>query len=388
MDVWEQLHPSANIVLTSYSVLRSEIDALQKQAWCYCVLDEGHLLKNPKTATARASRRLKARHRLILTGTPVQNRVNELWAAFDFLMPNFLGSSSAFTKEFARPIGKSQLPGCTASAIGEGLEKLKILHQQVLPFILRREKEEVLKELPPKIVSVVKVPMSKLQTQIYSAFCSNESSRSSLDDLRNALQAVQSPAEVGDLSTLGSGVLKSLLFLRLLCTHPSLVADPGSGDEWRSLDSSGKLLALLEILESAGINEDSLTAADNDTSLLYCCDDIESDNGSSYRKVVTSTEDTGLGSETCMSFPERERKCIIFAQFTKSLDVVEDLVFKPHMPSLRYLRLDGRIPTGQRSEIANRFNNDRAIRVLLATTRVAGLGLNLTGTSNAILWLN
>lgn len=296
-------------------------------------------------------------------------------------MPNFLGSSTSFAKEFVRPISKSQLPGATASALTEGIEKLKSLHQQVMPFILRREKEDVLKELPPKIVSVIKVPMSNLQAKICRAFCSSEGSQASLAQLENALQTSQSSSSE---PSLGADVLKSLLFLRLLCTHPSLVAeaDSKSCEEWNRVSSSGKLLALIDVLSSAGINNDSITAADNDASLLYCGNlDDDHDNGGSYDKVISSMEDSGLGPESEICAPARGRKCVIFAQFTKSLDIVEDLVFKPHMPSLQYLRLDGQVPSGLRADMAIRFNSDPAIKVLLATTRVGGLGLNLTGES-------
>jgi len=305
--------------------------------------------------------------------------VNEIWATFDFLMPNFLGSSSSFAKEFALPISNSQVAGATASALTEGIEKLKILHQQILPFILRREKEEVLKELPPKIVSVIKVPMSTLQAKISRTFCSSESSRASLDKLEKALQACLSDPK-GSETYLGTDVLKSLLFLRLVCTHPSLVAEAGSTtcEAWDKIGSSGKLLALVDLLNSAGINDDDITAADNDESLLYC-DGVDDVPVGSFCSVVTSLEDSGLSPESGLCAVSKTRKCVIFAQFTKSLDLVESLVLKPHMPSLRYLRLDGRVPSRLRAEIANSFNNDPAINVLLATTRVGGLGLNLTG---------
>jgi len=311
-----------------------------------------------------------------------------MWAIFDFLMPNFLGSSASFAREFAAPICKSHLPSATAAIITEGIEKLKLLHQQVLPFILRREKEDVLKELPSKIISVVNVPMSNLQARMYNSFCSSQMSSASLEKLQSALQMSQSSGE--GVSAVGTDVLKSLLFLRLLCTHPSLVAQacqPGRKIkvEWQDLGSSGKLLALVDLLQSAGIHEDGITAADNDTSLLYC-DDADDSRDTSYQKFVSSIEDSGLGPDTEIGSPNKGSKCIIFAQFTKSLDVVEDLVFKPHMPSLKYLRLDGQVPAKQRANVAGRFNNDIGVRVLLATTRVGGLGLNLTGkpTSRAV----
>lgn len=178
-------------------------------------------------ATARASRRIRARHKLVLTGTPVQNHVNELWATFDFLMPNFLGSSTLFAKEFAKPIASSLLPVASAASVNTGIEKLKVLHQQVLPFILRREKEQVLQELPPKTITIVRVPMSDLQSKIYAEFCTRSEVRKSLAALNAAVQGAQSDddGQKGEQSlALGTDALKALLFLRLLCTHPFLVS--------------------------------------------------------------------------------------------------------------------------------------------------------------------
>jgi TATA-binding protein-associated factor len=142
---------SSNLIVLSYAVLRSDIAqilAAHPAKWCYCVLDEGHLLKNPATGmyeddiawfvaqfvvavTAKAARQVTANNKLILSGTPIQNKVQELWAVFDFLMPCFLGDSKTFEKNFARPVAKGGCEGATAAAIAEGLEALKLLHQTV-----------------------------------------------------------------------------------------------------------------------------------------------------------------------------------------------------------------------------------------------------------------
>ena len=81
-----------NIIITSYDVLRKDVDILAEQVWNYCILDEGHIIKNAKSKITLAAKRIKAEHRLILSGTPIQNNVLELWSLFDFLMPGFLGS--------------------------------------------------------------------------------------------------------------------------------------------------------------------------------------------------------------------------------------------------------------------------------------------------------
>lgn len=294
-------------------------------------------------------------------------------------MPNFLGSEPHFRKEFARPISKSQAPDASADDIGLGTDSLKILHQQVLPFVLRREKSQVIKELPPKIVTDVPCTLSTQQHALYQRMLKQSRTKIALDAVRSSLGYHEGVSAADDGRHTGNDILASLLQLRLICTHPILhilFSSKGNirniSDICRSyyhLGSSGKLLALNDILRHAGIAEAEMTAADNDTSAyeVDVNEDISNNNIHDY-----------LGDEIAHS-TNHSSKCLIFAQFTQSLDVVEKFLFEPHMPLLQYLRLDGRVPTSQRSSIVDRFNQDCNIKVLLLTTKVGGLGLNLTG---------
>lgn len=306
-------------------------------------------------------------------------------------MPNFLGSTAFFSKEYARVIAKSQLPNASASCISEGMEKLKVLHQQVLPFLLRREKGQVLQELPPKNVTVLSIPMSELQSKIYEKFCSSADVQRSLASLQQGMNEPSKSSvqvsENGNITSIGKDVFKSLLFLRLVCTHPSLVFSKREdasvmADPFFNLDASGKLVGLLELLRDAGIHDDEFMAADNDSSLFYCDDNDNKTTASkeSYSGIVESADDIAMKTSFAGRVkPRKNSKCLIFAQFTQSLDIIEELLFKPHMPSLRYLRLDGRVPKERRAGLAEAFNCDIDVRVMLLTTRVGGLGLNLTG---------
>ena len=93
-----------DVVITSYEVVRNDIGSLEDIDWLYCVLDEGHVIKNAKTKLTKAVKCMRAQHRLILSGTPIQNNVLELWSLFDFLMPGFLGTESSFNERFGKPI--------------------------------------------------------------------------------------------------------------------------------------------------------------------------------------------------------------------------------------------------------------------------------------------
>jgi TATA-binding protein-associated factor len=100
--------PNHDIVITSYDICRNDNDLICKRNYNYCVLDEGHIIKNAKAKVTIAVKRVKANHRLILSGTPVQNNVLELWSLFDFLMPGFLGTEKLFHEKFAKPIAASR----------------------------------------------------------------------------------------------------------------------------------------------------------------------------------------------------------------------------------------------------------------------------------------
>jgi TATA-binding protein-associated factor len=93
-----------DVVITSYEVVRNDVSSLEKIDWHYCILDEGHVIKNAKTKLTKAVKCMRAQHRLILSGTPIQNNVLELWSLFDFLMPGFLGTEQSFNERFSKPI--------------------------------------------------------------------------------------------------------------------------------------------------------------------------------------------------------------------------------------------------------------------------------------------
>ena len=340
--------------------------------------------------TARASRRLKATYKLVLTGTPVQNKVFEVWSTFDFLMPNFLGSSSSFSKEFAKPITKGQGIGAAAADVATSMDTLKLLHQQVLPFLLRRDKDQVLQELPPKTITTIKCEMSPTQTRLYDEFCSSAPAKKSMEELQRSLEAIKQSNASLNASNLGSDVLKSFLYLRLLCTYPSLVnsdSEKWIATEEDRLELSGKLQALSDLLRDAGIQShtDKLTAADKDASLLYCDDgcDVDVEDLALEDMLEPETLDQRQVSMNTAS-SNKLSKCLIFAQFTKSLDVIEKLLLKQNMGSdIGYVRLDGRVPQDNRSAIVDQFNQEDGVRIMLLTTRIGGLGLNLTGTCDA-----
>ncbi len=314
-------------------------------------------------------------------------------------MPNFLGNESSFLNEFVKPFIRSQGSDATSADINRGMETLKILHQQVLPFVLRREKSQVMKDLPPKIITDVPCKLSHQQHTMYQHVLNASGTKDVLDSVINSLDSTDdwSAQDGARPPRLGADVLRSLLQLRLICTHPllhSLFSSNNFNQQNKSLsaayedcprsvtrlDCSGKLSALNDLLRHAGIVEPEITAADNDESgFLLDVNETISDDTSTFDCVENDNFNTFEDSSDLPELTINSSKCLIFAQFTQSLDVVERLLFEPHMPSLQYLRLDGKVSVKERTTIADRFNQDPNIKVLLLTTKVGGLGLNLTG---------
>lgn len=206
------------IVVTSYGVMRRDIAVLKKQEFLYAVLDESQNIKNPVSVNAQAVRSLNARHRLALSGTPVENNLNELWSQFAFLNPGMLGSERAFSENYAKPVEKfGDEP--TASA----------LKQLIFPFILRRTKELVATELPPKVESTVYCDMDADQRRAYEHWRQyfRESILKSIETVGFQKSKIK--------------VLEGLMRLRQVCCHPLLVDANYQG-------SAGKFEAFSEML--------------------------------------------------------------------------------------------------------------------------------------------
>ena len=253
-----------NLIITSYDIVRNDVELLGSIKWNYLVLDEGHVIKNTKTKTSVAIRQLVARHRLILTGTPIQNSVNELWALFDFLMPGYLGTERTFAAKFGRAILASREARSGAKEQEAAALAMEALHRQTLPFILRRVKEEVLADLPPKITQDYYCHLSALQTQLYEDFTRAQG---------RAAQEEQGPH-----------VFQALQYLRKVCCHPKLVltadhpeyaavlADHLRGDIRALLDiqHAAKLVALKQLLVDLGMGEGSEVVVGQHRALIFC----------------------------------------------------------------------------------------------------------------------
>lgn len=341
---------TADVVVTSYDICRNDNDVLNPISWNYCVLDEGHLIKNPKAKVTLALKRLLSNHRLVLSGTPIQNNVLELWSLFDFLMPGFLGTEKVFLERFAKPIAASRFSKSSSKEQEAGALAIEALHKQVLPFLLRRLKEEVLNDLPPKIIQNYYCDPSDLQKRLFEDFTKKEQ-KELVDKVGSSDKADK------------EHIFQALQYMRRLCNSPALVVKErhkqyndvqkyltAKQSHIRDVSHAPKLSALRDLLTDCGIGINPPTEGELST-------------GASYVS------------------PHR---ALVFCQMKEMLDIVQSEVFRKLLPSVQYLRLDGSVEATKRQDIVNRFNSDPSYDVLLLTTSVGGLGLNLTGADTVI----
>lgn len=346
--------PTADIIVTSYDVARNDLSIIKEFDYNYCVLDEGHIIKNSQSKLAKSVKEFVANHRLILTGTPIQNNVVELWSLFDFLMPGFLGTEKMFQERFAKPIAASRNSKTSSKEQEAGVLALEALHKQVLPFMLRRLKEDVLSDLPPKIIQDYYCELSDLQKQLYKDFANKQ---------KNVVEKdIQNTADVDNKQH----IFQALQYMRKLCNHPALVLSP----------NHPQMKQVEEYLKQTGldlhdiINAPKLNALRN---LLFECGIGEDD-------MEKKTSDQFLPTGNVIS----QHRALIFCQLKDMLDMVENDLFKKNMPSVTYMRLDGSVDPRDRQAVVRKFNEDPSIDCLLLTTKVGGLGLNLTGADTVI----
>lgn len=193
--------PKADIVITSYALLRLDRSELEKYEFEYFIIDEAQNIKNPSAAITKAAKAIPSKRRLALTGTPTENRPLELWSIIDFCMPGYLGSEEFFRTHIEKPILEGASPQQT----------VRFLNAKTRPFLLRRTKAEVEKDLPPKMESVVHVEMTASQAQLYGQV---------LEEVRpKVLDAIEKKG-VGGASV---SILAALLRLRQICNHPNSI---------------------------------------------------------------------------------------------------------------------------------------------------------------------
>jgi superfamily II DNA or RNA helicase len=298
-----ELDPEASVVLTTYAILRMDQSRLEQIEWDCIVLDEAQTIKNSDSQATQTAHAMRARFRLALTGTPIENRLEELWSEMQFANPGLLGGLASFRRRFIEPMER----GDTTA-----YERLR---RRIRPFVLRRMKTEVAPELPPKSEDVLWVELEPSERQVYDAILGDSRAKMADSKQRSGAPSVMDALEI-------------LLRLRQVCCHSGLL--PG-----RTEETSSKVERLFESLE----------------------------------EVI-----------------EEGQKAIVFSQWTSLLDRVQ-----PGLEGrgIAFARLDG--STRDREAVVRQFQDEAGCRVLLASLKAGGTGLNLTAADHVYLldpWWN
>ena len=312
-----------NAVLTTYEYIMKDKYNLNKVTWQYIIVDEGHRMKNYKSKfTQTLGTQFNSVYRLLLTGTPLQNNLSELWALLNFLLPKIFNSCEDFEKWFNQPFS-SKLPGEKNTELTEEQELLIInrLHHILLPFLLRREKKEVEKELPSKTEYVIKLQMSEWQKIVYQ-------------QIKEQGLLAEDPS-TGRLGK--KALMNTMMQLRKICNHPYLFIDYNNTmleniNDW-IYKSSGKFEFLDRIIPK----------------LLYF-----------------------------------KHKILIFSQMTQLLNILERYFLFKGIKCLRLDGATKAEERGRQIELFSDNNNDYMIFIL--STRAGGLGLNLQAADTVIIF--
>jgi superfamily II DNA or RNA helicase len=251
------------VVLTSYALLLRDADQLLAREWHMVVLDEAQAIKNPSTKLARTAAQLRAPHRVALTGTPMENHLGELWSVFNFLLPGFLGEREEFRRVFRNQIEK------------EGDEERRaLLAARVRPFMLRRRKEQVAAELPPKTEMIREVELADQQRDLYEL-------------VRVAMHArLREEIAARGLARSNIAILEALLKLRQVCCHPRLLKNGET-----STAPSAKFELLMDMLPAMVENDRRIIIFSQFVEMLELIEEALGKAGLDYVKLTGQTRD-------------------------------------------------------------------------------------------------
>ncbi|XP_060707493.1 SWI/SNF-related matrix-associated actin-dependent regulator of chromatin subfamily A containing DEAD/H box 1-like isoform X2 [Hemiscyllium ocellatum] len=348
-----------SVIVTTYSCSISNADdrsLFRRLKLHYAVFDEGHMLKNMSSIRYQHLMTFNAEHRLLLTGTPLQNNLLELMSLLNFVMPNMFSSS---TSEIRRMFSSKSKTLEQQSSF----EKGRIAHAKKImkPFILRRVKSEVLQQLPPKQDRVEICSMSDKQEQAYAA-------------LYKKLKKSINSNEKHELCNV-------MMQLRKMANHPLLHRQYYTVEKLRKMAKLMKKEPTHRDANPDLIFEDM--EAMTDFELHHLCQEYSSIR--SFQLEMELLLDSGkfqILESILTELKEEGSRVVLFSQFTMMLDILE--VFLRHHKH-RYLRLDGKTQISDRIHLIDQFNTDMDIFVFLLSTKAGGLGINLTSANIVIL---
>eukprot|EP00607_Mallomonas_marina_P010165 CAMPEP_0182419294 /NCGR_PEP_ID=MMETSP1167-20130531/3704_1 /TAXON_ID=2988 /ORGANISM="Mallomonas Sp, Strain CCMP3275" /LENGTH=717 /DNA_ID=CAMNT_0024594119 /DNA_START=47 /DNA_END=2204 /DNA_ORIENTATION=- len=326
MKVADQKSLDFPVVVTSFEICMIDRFHLAKYHWQYIILDEGHRIKNRNCKLVRELKQIPSVTRLLLTGTPVQNTLEELWSLLNFVNPHIFDDLAVFQSWFGfKDIGRStQVEEIIDTEQHERV--VSKLHEILRPFLLRRLKRDVLINMPPKIEIIIYCGLTSLQTEYYYRLLENT--------LKDAL--LEMGVEGGKDFTGNNQMMQ----LRKVCNHPFLFGEPR--------DETGEYIG------------------EKNPKLL-----------------VTASGKFRVLDRLLRRLKSDGRKVLIFSQMTQLLDILQDYC---NSKGYTHCRLDGAVKVQERQRNIDAFNSDPSLFIFLLSTRAGGLGINLTAADTVILF--
>ncbi|XP_074447376.1 DNA excision repair protein ERCC-6 isoform X1 [Larus michahellis] len=314
------------ILITSYSYIRLMQDIIHSYDWHYVILDEGHKIRNPNAAVTLACKQFRTPHRIILSGSPMQNNLKELWSLFDFVFPGKLGTLPVFMEQFSVPITMGGYSNASPVQVKTAYKCACVLRDTINPYLLRRMKADVKMSLslPDKNEQVLFCRLTDEQRQVYQNFINSKEVYQILN---------------GDMQ-----IFSGLVALRKICNHPDLYsggprilkgvpdAEVEEADQFGYWKRSGKMIVVESLLKI---------------------------------------------------WHKQGHRVLFFTQSRQMLQILEVFV---RDRNYSYLRMDGTTTIASRQPLITRYNEDKSIFIFLLTTRVGGIGVNLTGADRVIIY--
>ncbi len=342
-----------DLLVTSYAILRRDIELYRADDFSLVILDEAQHIKNRGSQNAQSAKALRARHRLILTGTPLENSVLDLWSLFDFLVPGYLGTAADFRERYETPLTKQPEP-----------RLMERLRHRVRPFFLRRTKEEVLTELPPKLEFPTLCELTDEQREVYRAVLAQ--------GRREVFEGSGKAGKGRDRIA----VLTTLLRLRQVCCHLDLLP----GEDITKFPNLSKLTK-----EGGGKGLEAEWEKEEGRRKKEEGSEAESDLLPSSFTLQPSPRWKEPSAKMDRAFElideaiDGGHRVLLFSQFVRVLHLLRDEAARRE---LRFCYLDGQ--TVERQAEVDRFQNDAAIPLFFISLKAGGTGLNLTGADTVI----
>ncbi|GIY20294.1 DNA excision repair protein ERCC-6 [Caerostris extrusa] len=320
------INKNHGVLITSYSGIVHHLDNILQYEWHYVILDEGHKIRNPDAQATLAVKQFRTPHRLILSGSPIQNNLKELWSLFDFIFPGKLGTLPVFMQQFSVPIVIGGYANASSIQVQTAYKCATVLRDAIQPYLFRRMKSDVKMSinLPNKNEQVLFCQLTEDQERLYKAYISSK--------------------EVGSILDAKLKVFVGLANLRKICNHPDIF-----------------------------------------------------DGGP---KIFNYTDVNLLKEEEHYGFYQRSGKMIVVEALLrlwykqghrvlcslKSRQMLQILEIFVKSKNYSYMKMDGTTTISSRQPLIAKFNSDPTIFVFLLTTRVGGIGINLTGANRIILY--